>query len=108
MRFLIDETFPPSTVEHLEQGGAHEADHVRHIGLPGTTDADVAHFARANALVVVTENVVDFTGIDDLTIVFVLKRNLPAGGAQAAALAALLRRWADANPRPYLGRHWPT
>jgi hypothetical protein len=32
----------------------------------------------------------------------------PVGGAQAAALASLLRRWAHAHPRPYVGHHWPS
>jgi hypothetical protein len=35
-----------------------------------------------------------------------LKKNLPAGRAQAAALAAL-DQWALENPEPYLGSHWP-
>ncbi len=32
---------------------------------------------------------------------------LPAGGAQASALATLLDRWIRDNPRPYVGQHWP-
>lgn len=55
----------------------------------------------------VTENVADYTGEQDLVIVCVLKRNLPSGGAQANALATLLDRWGKNNPRPYLGQHWP-
>jgi hypothetical protein len=40
-------------------------------------------------------------------LVFVLKRNLPAGGAQAPVLAAVLDRWNLEHPDPYLGPHWP-
>jgi hypothetical protein len=43
----------------------------------------------------------------DVVLVFVLKKNLPAGGAQAAALAKALDRWAQDYPEPYLGPHWP-
>jgi hypothetical protein len=39
-------------------------------------------------------------------LVFVLKKNLPAGGGQAAALARILDRWDRDRPDPYLGHHW--
>jgi hypothetical protein len=51
--------------------------------------------------------VADYAGERDLVLVFVLKKNLPPGGAQGPALAAILDRWADENPEPYLGAHWP-
>lgn len=108
MRFLLDEMFPPGAVTHLHRGGAHRADHVRDVGLAGASDEEVAAFARAHDAAVVTENVADFAGMQELVVVFVRKRTLPAGGAQAAALAGLLARWADAHPRPYLGHHWPS
>jgi hypothetical protein len=57
---------------------------------------------------VVTENVADFAVESDVVMVCILKRNLPTGGAQAHALAAVLDRWATDNPRPYIGQHWPT
>ncbi len=56
----------------------------------------------------VTENVVDFSAEREVVLVFVLKRNLPVGGAQAPAPAKLLARWAQDHPDPYLGAHWPT
>ncbi len=56
---------------------------------------------------VVTENVVDFAAERDGVLVFVLKKNLPAGGGQSAALAKALDRWAQEHPYPYLGPHWP-
>ena len=40
-------------------------------------------------------------------LVFVMKKNLPAGGGQAAALAKILDLWAQDYPDPYLGPHWP-
>ena len=54
------------------------------------------------------ENVADFAAERDLVLVFVLKKNLPAGGGQAAALAKVLDRWAQEHPDPYLGPHWPS
>ena len=36
------------------------------------------------------------------------RKNLPAGGGQAAALAKALDRWAHGHPDPYLGPHWPS
>jgi predicted nuclease of predicted toxin-antitoxin system len=108
VRLLIDEMFPVSSAQHLRQSGDHEAEHVSEVGLSGAGDPAVAAFARAHELVVVTENVADFARMEDLVLVFVLKRHLPAGGAQAAALASLLRRWATEHPRPYVGQHWPT
>jgi predicted nuclease of predicted toxin-antitoxin system len=108
VRFLIDEMFPATTAERLRQTGDHTAEHVAEVGLAGAPDDEVAAFARDDRRVVVTENVADFAGFGDLIVVFVRKRNLPTGGAQAAALEAMLRRRASDNPRPYVGHHWPT
>jgi hypothetical protein len=44
----------------------------------------------------------------DVVLVFVLKKNLPSAGGQAAALAKVLDRWAQEHPDPYLGPHWPS
>jgi hypothetical protein len=108
VRFLIDEMFPANTAQHLRQDDDNAAEHVSEVGLAGATDPEVAAYARAHGLVLVTENVADFAQVEDSVIVFVLKRHLPAGGAQGAALAALLRRWTTEHPRPYVGHHWPT
>ena len=54
----------------------------------------------------VTVNVAHFA--TELVLVFVLNKNLPAGGGQAKGLAVLLDRWTIANPEPYQGHHWPT
>jgi hypothetical protein len=56
---------------------------------------------------VVTVNVADYAAERDLVLVFVMKRNVPLGGGQAAALAKALDRWAHDQPDPYLGAHWP-
>jgi hypothetical protein len=107
VRFLIDELFPPAAAQQLREDGRHAAEHVRDVGLAGTPDEAVVSFARAHGAVVVTENVADVANAPELVVVFVRQRDLPAGGAQASALAARLRRWAEDNPRPYLGHHWP-
>lgn len=105
--FLIDEMFPAATARILHETHGHDAVHVVEIGLLATDDARIATAARAEGRAVVTENVADFAGEPDVVLLFVLKKNLPAGGAQAAALAKVLDRWAQANPDPYIGHHWP-
>ncbi|MFT3873250.1 MAG: DUF5615 family PIN-like protein [Nocardioides sp.] len=103
---LIDEMFPVAAADLL-QGSGHDVVHVAEVGLRATNDALVAEAARAEQRGVVTENVADFAAERDLVLLFVLKRHLPAGGAQAAALARALHRWLLENPDPYVGAHWP-
>lgn len=99
--------YPAQTALLLTDELGHDAVHVSQVGLAGAADPDVADLARTEDRVMVTENVADFAAEPDLILVCVLKRNLPSGGNQAPALAALLDRWAGRNPRPYLGQHWP-
>jgi hypothetical protein len=105
--FLIDEMFPPAAAVLLRDKYGHDAVHVADLGLGGADDAQVAAAARAAGRAIVTENVADFAAERDVVLVFVLKKNLPAGTAQAAALAAALDPWAQEHPEPYLGHHWP-
>lgn len=105
--FLIDEMFPEAVALLLRKTYGHDAVHVAEIGLRATEDAHVAAAARAQGRAVVTENVADFAAERDVVLVFVLKKNLPAGGGQAAALAKALDNWALDHPEPYLGPHWP-
>lgn len=106
-KFLIDEMFPAAAAVLLRDTYHHDAVHVAEIGLQATEDTQIAAAARAQGRAVVTENAADFVAERDVVLVFMLKKNLPAGGAQAAALAKALDRWAQANPDPYLGPHWP-
>lgn len=108
MRFLLDEMFARAAAVVLREEFDHDAAHVGEVGLAGADDVAVATFARSDRRAVVTENVSDYAREPDLVVVCVLKRRLPAGGAQAGALAELLDRWASDNPDPYLGQHWPT
>ena len=105
--FLIDEMFPVAAATLLRDTYGHDAVHVAEAGLRAAEDAHVAATARAQGRAVVTENVADFADERDVVLVFVLKKNLPAGGAQAPALAKILARWAQDFPEPYLGHHWP-
>lgn len=105
--FLIDEMFPTQAAVLLRDSYGHDAVHVAEAGLRAVGDVEVAAFARAQGRVMVTENVADFAAERDVVLVFVLKKNLPAGGGQAAALAKTLDRWAADHPQPYLGPHWP-
>ena len=104
--FLIDEMFPAVAAEFLRAKYGHDAVHVAEVGLQAAADAQVAAAARAEGRAVVTENVADFAAERDVVLVFVLKKNLPAGGGQAGALARILDRWAHDSPGPYLGHHW--
>lgn len=105
--FLIDEMFPAAVALLLRETYGHDAVQVAEIGLRAADDARVAATARAAGRAVVTENVADFATERDVVLVFVLKKNLPAGGGQAAALAKVLDHWAQDHPEPYLGPHWP-
>jgi hypothetical protein len=105
--FLIDEMFRVAAAELLRDTYSQDAVHVGEVGLRAADDAQVAATARAESRAVVTENVADFAAERDVVLVFVLKRNLPAGGGQAAALARILDRWTQDFPDPYLGHHWP-
>jgi hypothetical protein len=105
--FLIDEMFPPAVATLLRKKYGHDAVHVREVGLQAADDAHVAAAGRAEGRAVVTENVADYAAERDLILIFVLKKNLPPGGGQAAALAKALDRWAHDQPEPYLGPHWP-
>jgi hypothetical protein len=105
--FLIDEMIPMATAVILRDTYGHDAVHVAEVGLRAAEDAQVAVVARGEGRAVVTENVADFAAERDVVLVFVPKKNLPAGGGQAAALAKVLDRWVQEHPDPYLGPHWP-
>lgn len=105
--FLIEEMFPPSTAALLRDNYRHDAVNASEVGLLAAEDAQIAAAARAQSRALVTENAADFAAERDVVLVFVLKKNLPAGGAQAPALAKVLDHWARGNPDPYLGAHWP-
>jgi Domain of unknown function (DUF5615) len=105
--FLLDEMFPVAAAELLRDTYGQDAVHVAEVGLRAADDTQVAAAARAEGRAVVTENVGDFAVERDVILVFVVKKNLPAGGGQAAALAKILDRWGQAFPDPYLGHHWP-
>jgi Domain of unknown function (DUF5615) len=105
--FLIDEMFPAAAAGLLRDKYGVDAIHVSEAGLRGAPDTQVAAVARGDGRAVVTGNVADYVAERDVVLVFVLKKHLPAGGGQATALAALLDKWANENPAPYIGQHWP-
>jgi predicted nuclease of predicted toxin-antitoxin system len=107
LRFLIDEMFPPAVAKALRDAHGHDAAHVTEVGLDAAEDPEVAAAARTQDRALVTENVIHFADEHDLVLMFVHKRKLPAGGAQATALAELLAGWAANHPAPYRGPHWP-
>jgi hypothetical protein len=107
LKFLLDEMFPPEAAALLRDRHGHDAVHVIEVGHAATDDPDIAAAARNQGRALVTENVAHFAGERDVVLVFVHKRTLPPGGAQASGLAEFLDRWANDHPAPYLGAHWP-
>lgn len=104
--FLIDEMFPEAAARLLRDKSGRDAVHVAEAGLQSSPDSEVAARARSEGRAVVTENARDFAAEPDVILVFVLKKNLPAGGALAPALAEALERWTAAHPAPYVGVQW--
>jgi len=89
---------------------------VLELEMQGAPDHEVFDRAVDEKRVVVTENFADFAALveerqanDDpcTPVVFVRESSFPAGGALPAHLAERLNQWADANPDPYEGLHWP-
>lgn len=105
--FLLDEVFPSAAAVILRERFSRYAHHARELGLDSVADAAVADVARSHGWALVTENVADFVAERDCVLLFVLKRNLSRGGAQAAALATLLDHWAHNYPNPHPGQYWP-
>jgi predicted nuclease of predicted toxin-antitoxin system len=115
VRWLIDEMLPPATAAALEALG-HDARSTHAMNLTETADETIFDVAVAELRVIVTENFSDFAGLVEqrhahelpcVPVVFVRKRDLPRRGALAGHLARHLHRWAEANPDPYPGVHWP-
>lgn len=104
MRFLLDEMLPAAAcLGPIDLG--HDAVHVCDRGLVGRPDALIAERARAEERVLVTENVKDFADEPNLVLAFVLKSRLSV--PMAVSLARVLHAWAEKNPTPYPGPHWP-
>jgi hypothetical protein len=105
VRFLVDEMFPAAVVGLLN-GLGHDVVHVFERGLGARPDAEVAAVAKAEARVLVTENVQDFAHASDIAVACVLKSRLRPR-AMATDLAALLHRWATTTGDPLPGLYWP-
>jgi uncharacterized protein with PIN domain len=105
VRFLVDEMFPPTTCRHLAERG-HDAVHVRDRGVNARPDPEVSAVATQEGRVLVTENVKDFARVEGVVIVCVLKSRLRIRRMDEH-LAAILDAWAEGNPDPYVGLHWP-
>lgn len=115
MKWLVDEMFPPALAAELRERG-HDAVAVAELDLQGAPDQDVFDLAANEQRIVVTENFADFAAIVDqrqsnddacTPVVFVRKSSFPSGGALPAHLAEHLDEWAQNNPDPYQGLHWP-
>ena len=115
MRWLVDEMLPHAVAEVL-RGKGHDAVAVFELGRQGAPDEDVFDLAVQEQRVVVTENFADFAALVEqrqandepcVPVVFVRKSSFPSGGALPAHLADHLDTWAQDNPDPFRGLHWP-
>lgn len=115
MKWLIDEMFPHAVAEALREKG-HDAVAVLELDMQGSPDEEVFERAVNEERTIVTENFADFAALveqrqnDDercTLVVFVCKSSFPPGGALPAHLAERLHEWAEDNPDPYEGLHWP-
>ena len=115
MKWLLDEMLPPAIASELNAMG-HDAVSVAAAGLGGAPDDVVYAEALANDRVMVTENASDFAAMvaqrlaqdqPCVPVVLVRKADRPRGGALAHHLANRLHEWANRNPDPYPGPHWP-
>ena len=106
---------PPTIASELG-GLGHDALSVAGAGLSGAADDAVYAAAVAQNRIVVTENASDYAAIVALRlaherprvpVVLVRKADHPRGGALAHHLARRLHEWANRNPDPYPGPHWP-
>ena len=64
MKLLLDEMYPRRLAEQLRADGYDVVAVVELSDFVGRPDADVTRFARESGRVVVTENVVDYAGLD--------------------------------------------
>jgi predicted nuclease of predicted toxin-antitoxin system len=115
VKWLLDEMLPPAAAEALTRQG-HDARSVRDVGLRGRADREVIERAVREGRALVTEDVADYSrlleerlarGEPCVPVVFVRRTDMPRGRVLADRLARKLTRWAEANPDPYLGPHWP-
>ena len=115
MRWLLDEMLPRSAASELEKLG-HDAVAVVDVELAGADDQAVFEFAISEQRIVVTENFADFAALLEerqraeepcLPVVLVRKASFPTRGAHPTHQAKHLHRWAEENPEPYTGFHWP-
>ena len=115
MKWLLDEMFPPAAAAELRRLG-HDARSVAGSALAGTDDEHLYKLAAGEGRVVVTENFADYAslvaqnlerGAPRGLVAFVRKSDLPSGSALGPALARRLDAWADTNPSPPPGSHWP-
>ena len=106
---------PPAIASELSRLG-HDALAVADAGLSGGADDAVYASALAQNTMVVTENASDYAAMvaqrlaqdqPCVPVVLVRKADHPRGEALAHHLANRLHEWANRNPHPYAGPHWP-
>jgi predicted nuclease of predicted toxin-antitoxin system len=114
VRFLLDEMYSERVAELLGER-AHDAVHVRGIGLGGASDADVLARAVDDGRTLVTENASDFlplldqrqsAGVSMTPVLVALTARRGVGGALHTRLAGDIDNWAASNADPYAHAHW--
>lgn len=106
---------PPSAAAELERLG-HDALSVAGSALAGSDDEHLYELAASEDRVLVTENFADYAVLVTRSlersasrgiVAFVRKSDLPSPSALGPALARRLDAWANTNPSPPPGTHWP-
>ena len=114
VKVLVDEMYSERVADFLREA-AHDAVHVRELGLGGTPDSDVLARAVEEGRTLVTENAVDFlplldqrqsAGLPLAPVLVALATGRGVAGALHAHLAAAIANWAANNPDPYHHAHW--
>ena len=77
MKFLIDAMLPPQVAVQLDVAG-HTAVSPMSLGDQELTDKALIELSESEGLVLVTENVKDFSAVTTCTILFVLKEWWPS------------------------------
>ena len=96
MRLLLDEMYPRQLAEQLRDAGHDVVGVVERSDLVGRPDLEIAHWAREQDRVVVTENVVDFVSLDASDrggLLLLNARRWPRTAGGLGRIGAALQDW---------------
>lgn len=101
MKLLLDEMYPRRLAEWLRRDGHDVVAVVELANLIGATDLEVAHHAREDQRVIVTENIADFASFDrgeHVGLLLVNDNRWPRTANRLPRLADALSAWLATSP----------